>query len=226
LVGVPWGVSLSLFALLELTTTAYWNIPKPLFFAAQLYTLVAILGFLASMIWNVLRDSSIIVRLQSQVIFAGILLAFLIPTTDLISRFLWQFYLFPDPALSFGVFLILFPLSIGYTIVKHDLFAIDVIVRRTYGYVLSTASIIAGYAVLVSALTLTFRTADVSRSPVFPIGFALGVVFLFEPLHRRIQRGIDRLFYRQQYDYRKTIRNLSEAMTSILDENVILRTLI
>jgi serine phosphatase RsbU (regulator of sigma subunit) len=223
---VPYVPSLILFGLLQLTSTAYWNIPRGLFLASQLYTLVGIIAFLGSMMLNVLRDRSVIVRLQSQMIFAGILLAFLIPTTDLMSRFLWQVYLFPDPALSFGVFLSLFPLSIGYTIVKHDLFAIDVIVRRTYGYVLSTGSVVAAYAALVSVLNVTFRGSDAARSPMFSIGFALTVVFLFQPLHRRLQRLVDRTFYRQQYDYRATIKSLSDAMTSILDADVILKTVV
>ena len=222
----PYVPSLLLFVALKLTATAYWDIPRSLFFLSQVYTLLGILLFLVSMTWNFLRDASLIVRLQSQVIFAGILLAFLIPTTDLTSRFLWRFHLFPDPALSFVAFLILFPLSIGYTIVKHDLFAIDVIVRRTYGYVLSTGTVVATYAAVVSLLNLTFRGSDVARSPLFSIGFALAVVFLFEPLHKRFQGFVDLVFYRQQYDYRKTIKNISEAMTSILDPDLISKTLV
>ena len=50
-------------------------------------------------------------------------------------------------------------------------------------------------------------------------------MFFFEPLHRRIQAFVDRSFYRQQYDYRTAIKGLSEAMTSILDPQLILRTL-
>lgn len=223
---LPYVPSFAMFAALELTASAYWNIPRALFLASQLYTLLGIVTFLGSMARNFLRDASLIVRLQSQVIFAGILLAFLIPTTDLMARFLWRVYFFPDPALSFAVFLSLFPLSIGYTIVKHDLFAIDVIVRRTYGYVLSTASIVGAYALVVSTLNLAFQGSDVARSPAFSIGFALAVVFLFQPLHARFQRLVDRLFYRQRYDYRKTIKTLSEALTSILDQGVIVATLV
>jgi len=222
----PYVPSILLFVALSVTATAYWNIPKAVFLLSQIYTLLGIVLFLASMAWNFLKDASLIVRIQSQAIFAGILLAFLIPTTDLITRFLWRAHLFPDPALSFVAFLILFPLSIGYTIVKHDLFAIDTIVRRTYGYVLSTASVVAVYAVLVSTLNVTFQGSDVARSPLFSIGFALAVVFLFEPLHRRFQGFVDRVFYRRRYDYGKTIKNISEAMTSILDPDLISKTLI
>ena len=36
----------------------------------------------------------------------------------------------------------------------------------------------------------------------------------------------DRVFYRQHYDYRQTIKSISEAMTSMLDPDLIRRTLI
>src|SRR3972149_6095062 len=125
-----------------------------------LYTLLAVLFFLGSMTWNLLRAPSIIVRLQSRVIFVGILLSFLVPIIDLTARFVWHVPLFPE-AVSFAVFFRLFPLSIGYTIVKHDLFAIDTIVRRTYGYVLSTGPVAAAHALLVSLLHVPFRGSGV-----------------------------------------------------------------
>ncbi|MBI3030570.1 MAG: SpoIIE family protein phosphatase [Candidatus Rokubacteria bacterium] len=223
---LPYVPTAVLVTLEKTLATAYWNIPKSLLLIWLVYLMVAVLVFLTSTIWNSLKGSSIIVRLQSRVIFVGIMLGLFIPGTDLIIRLLWQVYLFPNPTLGFGVVLTTFPLSIGYTIVKHDLFAIDTIVRRTYGYVLSTGTVVAAYALMVSLLNVTFQGSDVARSPLFSIGFALLVVFLFEPLHRRFQGLVDRLFYRQRYDYRKTIRSLSEAMTSILDPEVISRTLI
>lgn len=217
---------LLMFAVMKATSTGPWNIPRALSLAQQFYLVLGVLVFVLSMAWNAVRDPSLPIRRQSQMILIGTVLGFLIPTIDLISRLLWNVYLFPDPALGFGLFLSLFPLSIGYTIIKHDLFAIDTIVRRTYGYVLSTASIIASYAVLVSALNVTFQGSEVSRSPLFSLGFALAVVFLFQPLHRRFQRMVDRVFYRQRYDYRQTIKSISEAITSILDATVIHRTLV
>src|SRR3989454_1730092 len=217
----PYVPSVLLFVALTLTATAYWNIPRAVFLLSQVYTLLGIMLFLVSMTWNFLREASLIVRLQSQVIFAGILLAFLIPTTDLISRFLWRVHLFPDPALSFVAFLILFPLSIGYTIVKHDLFAIDVIVRRTYGYVLSTGTVVATYAAVVSLLNFTFQGSDVARSPLCSIGFALPVVFLFEPLHRRFQSFVGRVFFPPRYDYPKNNHNNNEALTRNFEPGLI-----
>jgi serine phosphatase RsbU (regulator of sigma subunit) len=223
--ALPYLVSLAIFALRQATATEHWTVPRLVFALWLGYTALGILFFLGSTAWNALRDPSIITRLQSRVIFVGTILGFFIPTLDLLSGTLWRVAIFADPIVGFGIFFSLFPLSIGYTIVKHDLFAIDVIVRRTYGYVLSTGAIVATYAAMVSVANLVFGTADAARSPLFAVGFALVVVFLFEPMHRRIQQFVDRTFYRQQYDYRSAIKSLSEAMTSILDPELILKTL-
>jgi phosphoserine phosphatase RsbU/P len=226
LVALPYVVSFLIFGIRQATSTAHWSMPRPVFLSWLGYALVGILFFVGSNAWNALRDASVVTRLQSRVILVGAVLGFLIPTVNLLSGMLWKLHLFADPILGFGVCFSFFPLSIAYTIVKHDLFAIDVIVRRTYGYVLSTGTVVAGYAGVVSLLNVTFRGSDVARSPLFSIGFALSVVFLFQPLHRKLQRLVDRTFYRQQYDYRATIKSLSEVMTSILEPDVIRRTLV
>jgi serine phosphatase RsbU (regulator of sigma subunit) len=224
-IAIPYLLSLAIFALRQMMASEHWNVPKLIFLLWTGYLVIGILFFVGSMAWNALRDASVITRLQSRVIFIGTILGLFIPALDLLSATLWRVAIFPDPVVGFGVFFTLFPLAIGYTIVKHDLFAIDVIVRRTYGYLLSTAAIVGTYAGMVSVVNLTFGAADAARSPLFAVAFALVVVFFFEPLHRRIQNFVDRSFYRQQYDYRTAIKGLSEAMTSILDPQLILRTL-
>jgi sigma-B regulation protein RsbU (phosphoserine phosphatase) len=110
--------------------------------------------------------------------------------------------------------------------VKHNLFDIDVFVRRTCGYVLSTGAIIGAYVLLLSALETGLRLSQLSTSPIFALLFSLGAVFLFAPLHRRVQHFVDRVFYRQQYDYRKTLREMSQAMTGLLDAPLIYKTLL
>ena len=222
----PYLLSLIFFFLYKINITYYWDPAPILDLFGNLYLILTVLVFLVSMVWNFLKDNSIIIRRQSQVIFLGISLAFFIPSIDILLRFHGNSYLFPNPTLGYMIFLSIFPLSIGYTIVKHDLFAIDVIVRRTYGYVLSTVAIVGAYALIVSVLNIAFQSAAISTSPLFSILFALGVVFLFGPLHKRFQSIVDRVFYRQRYDYRKTIKEISETMISILDPEQIHRTLI
>jgi serine phosphatase RsbU (regulator of sigma subunit) len=222
----PYCVSLVLYVLYESLSTAYWDSPPLLDLVNGLYLLAAVIFFIGTTLWNITKDDSHVIKLQSQAIFIGILLGFLIPSTELMLRFTLDLYLFPDPALGFAVFFAVFPVAIGYTIVKHDLFAIDVVVRRTYGYILSTAAIVGVYGLIVSGLNLTLQFRDVSRSPAFSLLFALAVVFTFRPLHGRIQSFVDRVFYRQKYDYRKTIREMSQSLLRIFDAYQIRRTLI
>ena len=44
----------------------------------------------------------------------------------------------------------------------------------------------------------------------------LAVVFFFNPVRNRVQRIIDRLFYRLEYDYQETVQKISETMRSLL----------
>jgi sigma-B regulation protein RsbU (phosphoserine phosphatase) len=214
---IPYLFSITLFIVMQLTSTAVWNVPTVLEQINSLYLLLAVLIFLVSMVWNFLRDTSVLIRLQSKAIFLGMLLGIFIPVADLIGRILWEVYLFPDPALGFAVFLSLFPLSIGYTIVKHDLFAIDAIIKRTYGYVLTTGSIAGVYGLFVLISNVAFGRFEVTKSPMFPLIFILGVVFFFNPVRNRIQKFIDRVFYRLEYDYQETIQKISETMRSLLN---------
>jgi serine phosphatase RsbU (regulator of sigma subunit) len=223
---IPYLLGMLIFVLYKIACEHPWeSTPRPLVIAENLFQMLGVLFFLVSMVWNSLRDSSVVIRLQSQVILIGIFLGFFIPLLDVALR-TWRISFIPDPAVGFAVFLSLFPVSIGYTIVKYDLFAIDTIVRRTYGYILSTGTVIGIYALLVLVLNVTFQSSEVYKSPLFSIVFALGIVVFFRPLHERCQGIVDRVFYRQHYDYRKTIKDISEAMISILDPGEIRRKLI
>jgi len=213
---VPYLLSLVHFILYEITIEYYWD-PAPLLdLAGNLYLILAILTFIISMLWDRLKDPSVIIQRQAQVILMGITLGFVIPTIDLLLRFYMDTYLFPNPTIGYVIFLILFPLSIGYTIVKHDLFAIDTLIKRTYGYVLTTGAIAGTYAMFVLLSDLAFGGLEVTRSPVFPLIFILAVVFFFNPIRNRAQKFIDRVFYRLEYDYQETVQKISETMRSLL----------
>ena len=105
----------------------------------------------------------------------------------------------------------------GYSIVKHDLFDIDAIIKRTYGYVLTTGASAGIYGLFVLVSNLAFGSYEFSKSPVFPLLFILAVVFLFNPVRNRVQRFIERVFYRLEYDYQETVGKISETLRSLLN---------
>ncbi len=216
LVVLPYLLSFTLFIIMRMNSTAYWNIPPSLNHIYNLFIMLSVLTFLVSVIWNLLKDPSAAVKIQSQAILVGIFIGFFIPVIDLVIRSYVNVYLFPDPVIGFMVFLTAFPLSIGFTIVKHDLFAIDKVIKRTYGYILTTGAIIGTYAMVVTISNLVFGKYEISKSPVFIPVFGLSVVFFFNPVHKRIKRFIDRVFYRLEYDYQETVRKISETMRTLL----------
>ena len=57
---------------------------------------------------------------------------------------------------------------------------------------------------------------EITKSRMFPLVFMLAVVFFFNPIRNRVQRIIDRLFYRLEYDYQETVQKISETMRSLL----------
>ena len=64
---------------------------------------------------------------------------------------------------------------------------------------------------------LAFGRYEITKSPIFPLAFILAVVFLFNPVRNRVQKFIDKVFYRLEYDYQETVGKISETMRSLLN---------
>jgi class 3 adenylate cyclase len=190
------------------------------------FPMAGLLLFVASAAEIAARSDSNARRLQALVMLTGTLVAFVVPLTEMIFTTLFGFKFFPDVMYSWLPFVAAFPISIAYAIVRHDLFEIDVIVRRTYGYLLSTGVVILAYGTTVSALNLSVGPSELSRSPFFTVAFVLAVVFLMQPLQGRIQAFVDRAFYRSQVDYRRTIADVTDRMTQLLEPELVRETLV
>src|SRR6185295_5100713 len=117
---------------------------------------------------------------------------------------------------------LLFYVSVAYAIVRHDLFDIDALLKQAAIYVTLTLAITATYAVSLIVLGLLLPPSAVRSSPVFNVAFVVLVAIFFEPLRDRVQRFVNRTFYRDRPDFRRTVSEVSAALTSLLDLNEIL----
>jgi len=105
---------------------------------------------------------------------------------------------------------------IAYAIVKHQLMDIRVVIRRSVVYGSLITAIAGGYFLILS--TFAFLLQNMAGHEILAtIVFALIVVFGFQPLRDKIQKVTDKLFFKDKYDYQKTLREFSRGLSSIID---------
>lgn len=191
----------------------------------RFYALLAAISIAISSGSALWRSSSIIAKQRARVVLFYSGIAFVPPTVGMALVSLSKITV---PFNIFAFFVLFFPIAIAYAIAKHNLFDVDVYIKRTVGFAIMT--IIVGMTYF-SVQTIMDRVIlrpilGESAEKVYPIIFALLVVFLFNPVNRKVQEGVDRLFYRKRYDYKATIASVTNALTSLLDFDEIIKKVI
>jgi PAS domain S-box-containing protein len=109
--------------------------------------------------------------------------------------------------------LALIPLCFGYAIIRYRLMDVDIIFKRGVAYTAATAGVVAVYFAIVALIGQLFHAA-------WPTGTAGGVIaivtaaFLFQPLRDWFQARLDRFFYRDRLDYRRTLIEFGRTLTN------------
>ena len=106
--------------------------------------------------------------------------------------------------------LIFIPLCFGYAIIRYRLMDVDIIFKRGLAYTAATAAVAAIYIALVYLIANIFHATG-------PVGALVAVVVaasLFEPFRAWIQSRLDRFFYRDRLDYRRTLIEFGRTLTN------------
>src|SRR5580700_3866311 len=109
--------------------------------------------------------------------------------------------------------LALIPLCFGYAIIRYRLMDVDIIFKRGLAYTFATAGVVAIYFAAVALIGEAFHTTLTAG----PAGSVIAIVvaaFLFQPLRDWVQARLDRFFYRDRLDYRRTLIEFGSALTN------------
>jgi len=105
------------------------------------------------------------------------------------------------------LFQLFVPIGIAYAVLRHDLFGIDRILRRTLTYGAVSLLLLTFYLFLTSSITSLFADSLTSR-PLAPVISLFVAALLFEPTRRLIQTWLDKLLYPDRLKFQSAIQSM------------------
>lgn len=173
------------------------------------------LGYSLLLLYRKLHILKGIEKLQVRYVFLGVSLPILGGTvTNLLVPLVFR----SSKLSPYGpLFSLLLVALIAHAIIRYRLMNIRLVIRRGVAYLITIAT--AG-GVFTVILWLASRLL-LSRPHELPLWLELAIVLLvaiaFQPLKREVQALVDRYFFREPYDYQRTVREISLTMAGILD---------
>src|SRR5580692_8298496 len=180
----------------------------------------------AAVLWNSYRlASTTILRQQLKWVTRGTILAIIPYTLFYVVPYLMGSL--PGATMKISALsLALLPLTFGYAIFRYRLMDVDLISKRVVVYTLAAAAVAGLYFALVGAVAEFVHT---QKPAAGPMGLILAVVvtaLLFDPVRNWIQQRVDHLFYRTEYDYRRTLIEFGRELSSETDLNALLSAVV
>jgi len=145
------------------------------------------------------------------------LVSFLPALVVLITEFFLQT---PFPWYVAMLWVAFFPIAVSYGMLRRQLFDFRIVAKSSAAYGAATFTITGVFAFLI-----TFADELIARYGVnirsAQVIFLFLAILAFNPLRERMQGLVDRLFDRDRSRYRLAVREISEAMVSMLSLNEI-----
>lgn len=145
-----------------------------------------------------------------------------------ILQVLSPFVVFTQPLLlAPGLLLAAVPAAFGYSIFRYRLMDIDLIVKRSLLYGAITAALAAIYIGMVFGVgSLLGALIGQEENEILNITAFLIIAFAFDPIKRRVQEGIDKVFYRERMNYQKALLEFSQELPRQMNLDQILNSMV
>lgn len=185
--------------------TAYFDT----WLAAFVFGGASVVILLAMMFYRAYRSRSPIVRAQARIVLLGTLFAF----GPVVVWFVFRVIARSLPAAFIIPWLVLFPLSVAYTLLRYRLFNFNLLVSRGVAYTLLSIIVGVAYFLLLRLGGLESGTT-LQVDQVILLGlFVLLVVLLANPARIRLQQIVDRLLLRKVIDHRQIAKSFVGLLT-------------
>jgi PAS domain S-box-containing protein len=163
-------------------------------------------------LYSYLRAPSGILRQQLKWVYRGILAVVPFVFFYIVPYVLMDGH--PPAWTRYSTFtLALVPICFAYAIIRYRLMDVDIIFKRGLAYTAATAGVVTIYFLIVALVGQLSHTAG----PSGPVAGMLAIVlaaFLLQPFQAWTQRRLDRFFYRDRLDYRRTLIEFGRTLTN------------
>jgi signal transduction histidine kinase len=153
-----------------------------------------------------------VLRDHADVMFWGALVSFvpvlLVLTAELVFKT-------PYPYFITLLWVFIFPVAVGYGIIRKQLFDVRWMAKSSAAYGASTLAITGVFAFLITSADSLVSRLNINLR-WFQVSFLFVAILLFNPVRNRMQTLVDRFFDRDRAAYRVAVREISEAMVSML----------
>ncbi|MBI5823312.1 MAG: sensor histidine kinase [Chloroflexi bacterium] len=110
------------------------------------------------------------------------------------------------------IFQLFVPIGISYAILRHDLFGIDRVLRRTLAYGAVSLLLLTVYLALTSSISSLFADSLTSR-PLAPIISIFVAALLLEPTRKLIQSWLDRFLYPDRLKFESAVKSMQYLLS-------------
>jgi diguanylate cyclase (GGDEF)-like protein len=116
---------------------------------------------------------------------------------------------------------VLFPISIAYAVLRHNLLGVDDLVRRSTTYAAFTGVIAVSYAFGLTAFDGLFRGSEFHNPTTFGLVFGAFSALVLLPMRDFLQQAVNRAFFRTVFDFQRIVESASHRLTSATEIDVI-----